>query len=255
MTYRNSYVNVCGECVFNMVNWHNKQNTQRWNDTNAFEFLTQINWNRIRASTIQMNDTRTRLFSLTFSHRLKMKNKEMQSNVIEMKTINYHALAQMNWEIFTISPISTISNRFEALVVSDGWENVKTSQLNHLCAGVCVWILWMKMNCIRHANKQTGTTRTSSLLSNLSLICWQKTGKSTARQSGILNNFESTKYLMQIIFDWVNRPGAMFVMMSTIILLLKWIEKSASATREWVLSAKQLTSIWWDRRLASDPNR
>lgn len=61
--------------------------------------------------------------------------------------------------------------------------------------------------------------RTSSLLSSLSLICWQNTGSKISRHSGILNNFESTSSLMQILFDCVKRPGAMFVRISTITLL------------------------------------
>lgn len=49
--------------------------------------------------------------------------------------------------------------------------------------------------------------QTSSLLSNLSLICLQKTGKRISLHSGIKNNFESTKSLIQLIFDCVKRPG------------------------------------------------
>lgn len=69
------------------------------------------------------------------------------------------------------------------------------------------WVNWWKM------------VRTSSLLSSLSLIWRQNTGNKIWRHSGILNNFESTNSLMQIIFDWVKRPGAMFVIISTITLL------------------------------------
>lgn len=63
------------------------------------------------------------------------------------------------------------------------------------------------------------SVRTSSLLSSLSLICWQNTGSRISRHSGILNNFESTNSLIQILFDCVNRPGTMFVKISTITLL------------------------------------
>lgn len=62
---------------------------------------------------------------------------------------------------------------------------------------------------------------TSSLLSNLSLICWQNTGSMMARHSGNLNSFESTKSLMQIIFHWVKRPCGIFVIISTMVLLEK----------------------------------
>lgn len=56
---------------------------------------------------------------------------------------------------------------------------------------------------------------TSSLLSNLSLICWQNTGNNIARHSGYLNNFDLTRSLIQIIFDWVSLPAGMFLMIWT----------------------------------------
>lgn len=96
---------------------------------------------------------------------------------------------------------------------------------------ICEWCCEWKWS--HSAIQATRCKRTSSLLSNLSLICWQNAGKSTARHSGILNSFESTKSLMQIIFDWVSRPGAIFVMISTIFLLER-ISNWKSNWNQWV---------------------
>jgi hypothetical protein len=62
---------------------------------------------------------------------------------------------------------------------------------------------------------------TSSLLSSLSLICLQNTGNKTARHCGNRKIFESTKSLMQIIFDWLSRPAGIVVIIVT-RTLLKW---------------------------------
>lgn len=92
---------------------------------------------------------------------------------------------------------------------------------------------------------------TSSFDSSLSLICVQKTGRRMPRHNGKRKIFESTRSLMHFIFHWVRRPAGIFVMISTMKLLLVrwekiWIswEKISSSVGEDFLTDSWGFELW-----------